>query len=839
MKSMSISMRFLALLLCLVMVGQVSEGAERKKDKKKKGQPVAAVDSTKVKLKGIPAIKDFIKANAVKHAGMFNVYEQADRYFMEIPDELLGRDVFVFVSLIKGSAKAQRSNTDMMGYGGDALYSKVIRFEKGPKDRMYLHEPRFTTVMPDTANALYGAIEASDLMPIVNGLDIKAKSENSSLIDITDLYKSDHYYFSLKGAAEMLNLGAYQADQSYTTTISSYPNNIIFRSVRSYAPGKAPKVRPGMQAPKMDPTTWEMAASWYLLPEEPMRPRYFDNRVGYFAYPMMDYAKNPLKAEVIGMVSRWRLEPKPEDMKKYEAGELVEPAKPIVFYVDYNTPKYLQPYVIAAVNEWQPVFEKVGFKNAIVGKMMPRPEEDSTFSPEDARYSIISYKASPIPNAYGPHVADPRSGEIICSHVGLFHNVLSLAQTWYFAQTAGVNPLARKFPYDEELMGTLVKYIVVHEIGHTLGLRHNFAGSWVYSLDEIRDREFVKKHGHGSSVMDYMRFNYAAQPEDNIDPEDLIPRIGEYDEFAIDWGYRYFPRFKTVKEEEKYLKDWVTAQREANPRLLFGTEIDREDPRLQAEDLSDNTIQANILGIKNLKYIMKHIEEWTAAADDEDYSVLKSQYKAVVRQYGMFMMHAVKYMGGRYQDAALRSEKLYTYTPVPKETQQEAMKFLKDYYFTNQAWLFDNHVGTVTSVGGDVYKERLLQFMISSLLAQGPNFLKHEGLIGDKAYTLKNMADDLYDAVWNDLYASKSTLGTFERMKQTTYLTMMFQFLDKAPLEKHPEHIAIFVAQLDKISAQAKKKLASAGDDLTKNHLSGIVRMIDMWLKGEKDALLK
>ena len=339
--------------------------------------------------------------------------------------------------------------------------------------------------------------------------------------------------------------------------------------------------------------------------------------------------------------------------------------------------------------------------------------------------------------------------------------------------------------------------------------------------------------------MDYMRFNYAAQPDDNIDPEDLIPRIGEYDEFAIDWGYRYFPRFKTVKEEEKYLKDWVTAQREANPRLLFGTEIDREDPRLQAEDLSDNTIQANILGIKNLKYIMKHIEEWTAAADDEDYSVLKSQYKAVVRQYGMFMMHAVKYMGGRYQDAALRSEKLHTYTPVPKETQQEAMKFLKDYYFTNQAWLFDNHVGTVTSVGGDVYKERLLQFMIGSLLAQGPNFLKHEGLIGDKAYTLKNMADDLYDAVWNDLYTSKSTLGTFERMKQTTYLTTMFQFLDKASLEKHPEHIAIFVAQLDKISAQAKKKLASAGDDLTKNHLSGIVRMIDMWLKGEKDALLK
>ena len=835
MRSMNLSVKFLAMLLCCLMAGQVSYGADRKKDKKKKkGEVTATVDSTKLKPKGTPTVAEFIKPDAVKHLGMFNIYEQGDRYYMEVPDRLLERDILVFVSLIRGSAQEQRSSRDMYGFGGDALYNKVVRFAQGPDDKLFLQEPILNTVMPDSTSEMYGAIQASNMTPIVAGFDAKAKTDSTTLIDITDMYKSDHNYFSLKGASSMLNTGAYQADKSYPTTISAYANNVIFRSVRSYAAGKPAKNAP--QGAKLNPTTWEVAASWYLLPEKPMQPRYFDDRVGYFAYTLADYTKNPYKMEKTQMVSRWRLEPKPEDVEKYKRGELVEPVKPIVFYVDRNTPEYLQPYVIAAVNAWQPVFEQAGFKNAIIGKLAPTPEEDSTFSPEDARYSFISYKASPMPNAYGPHVADPRSGEIICSHVGLFHNVLSIAQSWYFVQTAAANPLARKFPYSEELMGQLVQYIVTHEIGHTLGLRHNFASSWTYSLKDIRNRDYVREHGHGPSLMDYMRFNYAAQPEDNIAPEDMIPRIGEYDIFAIKWGYMYLPQFKSAEEEQPYLRDWVTEQRKGNPHLFFGTETDNRDPRFQSEDLSDNTIAANTLGMKNLHVIMDSLMTWTAAADDENYSLLKSMYSAVTNQHLMYVLHAIKHVGGRYCDAALRSEEgMDNYRPVEKEKQEEAMTFLKDYFFDELPWLYGGKVAEIVGVSNiERFRERITGKFMAQLLTAFQHLAKDEVALGKEAYTCQNLADDLYEAVWSNLSNSKP-LTPFERMLQRNYVSGICIIVESGPMEVVPEFLGLYAEQMDRIVANAKKKIARTSDFMTKNHLEGIIRQIENCQKAGKE----
>lgn len=826
------SFRFMAMLMCLLCLNGSAFGSNKDKKKKKKGKTEqVAKDSAASAPKGIPSLDKFITPAAKAHKGMVNIYEQNNKYFMEIPQKLMGRDIFVFVSLIKGSAKENRSAQDFKGYGGDDVYSKTIRFANGPKDKVFIHEPIFSTMMPDEKSQLYGAIQASNLMPIAAAFDVKAKSDSSVVIDITDMYKSDHPYFSLKGASETLNTGAYQADRSYPTTVSTYANNVIFRSVRSYAEGKPKKASATAKPEKQNPTIWEVASSWYLLPEVPMRPRYFDSRVGFFATTVTDYTRTPDRAMPTTFVNRWRLEPRKEDMEKYRRGELVEPEKPIVFYIDRATPEYLRPYLIEAVNAWQPVFEKAGFKNAIIGKLAPTPEEDPEFSIEDARYSVISYKASPIPNAYGPHVADPRTGEVICSHVGLFHSVLSLAESWYFAQTAATNPKARKFPYDEKLRGTLVRYIITHEVGHTLGLRHNFVSSYTEKLADIRNKDYVKKHGHGPSVMDYMRFNYAAQPEDGIDPDDLIPRIGDYDRFAIEWGYRYLPQFNDAKEEQKYLREWTTAQRKANPRLAFGTETDPEDPRFQSEDLSDNTIAANILGVKNLKETMKHIEEWTASGDDEDYSLLKSMYTAVVRQYWLFANHALKFVGGRYCDASLRSEQMDMYVPVAREKQIEAMNYLKNYLFTDQPWLFDNHTEQVTAFGGSEYKRRAMANIFAKLLGKAPNLIKHEGLMGSKnVYTLNEHVNNLYQIAFGTLSSAKP-LTQFDRDKQAEYVKAILKVLGAPTIETMPALAAQLTPQLDKIARECRRRAATEKNTLSRNHLNGLAYMIDEWKK--------
>lgn len=834
---MNRTMKFIPLLLCGLLAGGVVDGADKgKKDKKK--QTTVQQDSVKPAVKkGIPSIADFVKADAVKHEGMFNVYEQDKRYFVEVPDNLLGRDIFVFVSLIRGAAM-ERGPRDMIGYGGDALVNQVVRFEKGPNDRLFLIEPRYRTLTQDTTFEMYPALKSSNLTAIAEGFDVKAKGEHSVIVDFTDLYKGDHPYFSLKALQDgPIRFGAYQADKSYPTTVSTFPNNVIFRSVRTYGPGKPdPKAK---TKTKPQPTTWEVASSWYLLPEQPLQPRYADFRVGYFSASYDDYTLDATKAKKVAVARRWRLEPRPEDVEKYKRGELVEPEKPIVYYIDKNTPKYLQSSIKRGVEAWQPVFEKVGFKNAIQAKM--EPVNDPDFFPEDARYSYISYKASPVPNAYGPHVADPRTGEIICSHVGLFHNVLDLARTWYFAQCAAVDPKAHEFPYSDEFMGTLMEYIVTHEIGHTLGLRHNFAGSYTFKLDEIRDRDFVKKYGHGATVMDYMRFNYAAQPEDKIDPEDLIPKLGDYDYFAIEWGYRYFPEFKDEPRKQfEYQRDWVTAQRKANPRVFFGTETDPLDPRFQAEDLSDNTLEADKLGMKTLKYIASNLVEWTK--NNEDNTEIVTLWKAMVGQYSRYVNHAAKYIGGRYSDWALRSENGIHFRPVEKNKQQAAMEFLKEYVFAEQKWMLRGDFMNYFNYDVDAYESKVLTGMFSALLKKAATLAYHETLLGEEAYTVKNLTDDLYTIAFGKL-GKQEKLSWYERTLQTKYVQAILNYLSvedegsKDEQEKSPVVRVVLADHLDKIAQELKS--ATSADALTRNHRAGLALQIEAWISGDKQALLK
>ena len=815
------------LLVLAFVIGFSTESSAQFWKKKKKETPKAAAKPKPKK----DAIKPYNKVVTKDHTtdeGLFKVHTKDNSYLFEIPDSLLQREMLMVTRIAKTASG--------IGFGGAKANTQVLRWEKNNKQillRVVSH-----SVVADTLLPVHEAVVNSNLEPILFSFPIKAFSKDSTatVIDATTLFSTDVKSLGFPNSYRK----RYQATRmdktrSYVDRVSSYPQNIEIRHVKTYFANKAPSNS------DVGSITLEMSNSMVLLPKVPMKRRYFDERVGWFARAQTDYGLTDQKSKTVAYLDRYRLEVKDEDVEKFKRGELVEPKKQIVYYVDRATPKEWVPYIIQGVNDWQVAFEAAGFKNAIVGKMAPTAEEDPEYSPEDVRYSVIRYLASPIPNANGPHVSDPRSGEILESDINWYHNVMTLLHNWFFIQTAAINPDARGNNFKTETMGRLVRFVSSHELGHTLGLPHNMGSSVAYPVDSLRSASFTSKYGTAPSIMDYARFNYIAQPEDK--GVALMPNIGIYDKYAISWGYR--PILDTdAKDEKATLDSWIL-KHAGDPMYRFGHQQAGGvvDPSSQTEDLGDDAMKASMYGIKNLKRILPRLEEWTSEKG-ENYEELSTMYGQLLGQFNRYMGHVTANIGGVYEYYKTSDQKGAVYSYVTKAKQEEALQFVIAELFETPTWMLDTNIYSKTEFSGSLERVRGLQARtLNNVLDAGrmARMIENETLNGaSKSYTLINMMSDLRKGVWSEIYAGRS-IDTYRRNLQRAHLDRLDFLLNEAKNQRgfnngYLKRSGININQSDvKSIARGElkrlqrdvKSAANRGNTLTRYHLQDVVDRID------------
>jgi len=828
-----------------------SAQAQRKPDPKK---PVPAANPTPVPPAGTsPApitaskagpkpYKDVITDKAKTSKGLFTVHKVEDKYYFEIPDSLMGRDIMAITRFSKVAGGGGV-------YGGELANQQVIRLEKGPDNKVFMRVITVISVANDSTQPIYKAVRNSNVDPIAAAFEVKALSPDSLgvVVDITDFFKGDNLPVSLNaGAKRRLNLGGLASDRSYIESIRSYPINTEVRTVKTFSSSPSfglstPSPFPSSSLPAANAAgaiTIELNTSFLLLPKTPTEKRIYDPRIGFFADDYTVYSDDQQKVEEANFIVRWKLEPKPEDMDKWKSGQLVEPVKPIVYYIDPATPKKWRPYLIQGVNDWQAAFEKAGFKNAIMAKEWP--ENDSSMSLEDARFSVIRYFASDIQNAYGPNAHDPRSGEIIESHIGGYHNVMELLHDWYFVQTAAVDPGARKMKFDDDLMGNLIRFVSSHEVGHTLGLRHNMGSSSKTPVEKLRDKAWVEANGHTASIMDYARFNYVAQPEDNITRPGLFPRIGDYDKWAIEWGYGYVPG----KEEDakKALSKKYNERLAANPRIWFGSyEFGNvADPRTQSEDLSDNAMKASDYGIKNLKRIMTNLPVWTREEADR-YENLQGMYNQITVQYNRYMNHVARNIGGYYETAKSVEQTGDVYDIVPKATQKEALSFIQKQLFETPSWLLDKNILNKFSSPSADQVGTLQDNMMNSLLSTSRlGRMASMSARFDNNYNIDEYFTDLKKGIFSEL-PSRAKIDPRRRNLQKSYVEKMISLVNPTSLTaisipgitlsfgpdvKKTDITSVARANLTQLRTELLSAAPAYTDNLSRYHLQDLAERI-------------
>ena len=753
-----------------------------------------------------------IKKGGTVTEGLFRVRHIEDKYYFEVPDSMLGRYI---LCVTRFTAVPQNFGQ----FAGEEITHSTIYFEKRDTSQIMIRQ-YVLSHLADNGDNISRTLEQSTVDPIVQAFKVIGQNEekNASLIEVTSLFNSDNNLMSFSNTDKTtLKVGGLMKDRTFIDTIKVFPTNIEVATTRTYGSSPARS-----EASRTGTITMAFNTSMVLLPKEPMRKRLWDDRVGYFVNNFVRFSDDQHKTEHESIISRYRLVPK--NKKKYLRGELTEPEKQIVYYIDPATPKKWIPYLIQGINDWNVAFEAAGFKNAITAKVLP--EDDPNVSLEDARYSVLRYLPSETENAYGPRIVDPRSGEIIEAHICWFHNVMNLLTKWYMVQCGAVDKRAQTMKFDDKLMGELIRFVSSHEVGHSLGLRHNMGASFATPVEKLRDKAWVEKNGHTASIMDYARFNYVAQPEDNISPKGLFPRINDYDKWAIKWGYQWRPEFKDEYEEKEKLMTETTNILKGNPRLWFGGEGRNEDPRAQTEDLSDNNVKASEYGIKNLKRVMQHLPQWTKEENDQ-YDDLVEMYKAVTDQFNRYMNHVAKNIGGRYINNMPGME---PYAPVPAARQREALQYLGRNIFEAPEWLYPANILSKSGADAGTTQQQQQTNLLTRLMT--PLMLSN---ISTSDYAVNQYLDDLFAQVWTAPKSSSSFQQKARRQLQRSYVQNLNSLLNPSEADlkgamsrNYNSDAMLYVLQnLQKVETYCQQQM-KASEGINALHFEDLLREIKL-----------
>lgn len=835
------------ILLVLVSTGLVGFSQDKiEKDDKEETEKKDSIKSSDSKELNY---QKFVKEGNVKK-GLFNVYTLKEDYYFEIPDSLMSRDLLVV-------NKVSSVPYELNGHGlnkGMTFETKLVRFYKDT----ILNKVWVKTINPRVQSPKNDAITLSVKdnfkESIIEEFSIEAKNEDSTsvFIKVNKIFNGKEQSFS--DLLTNIGLGgSLKTNLSILETIKSFPKNIVVKSLLTTS------VKEGGSAAL--PLTIGVTTNIVLLPTDVMKPRFSDKRIGFFSIPMEYYSDSQHQVETKHMITRWNLEPKKEDIEKYKKGELVEPKEPIVYYLDPATPKQWRPYIKQGVYDWSVAFEAAGFKNAI--KVKFPSDKDVDFDADDVRYSVITYAASEKQNAMGPSIVDPRSGQILESDIIWWHNLMKGLHSWIRVQTGPIDEKARANKFSDEHMGEAIRFVSSHEVGHTFGLKHNMGASFSYPVDSLRSKTFTARMGGTApSIMDYARFNYVAQPEDEV--TDITPEIGVYDKYAIDWGYRWMEN-KSTHEELPVLNQWIR-KHENDPLYFYGPQQAQViDPRSQSEDLGDNAVKASTYGLKNLKRIMPNILSWTEE-EGQDYYKASKLYKSVIDQWELYNNHVMANIGGMYVNNTVYGDGKNTYSPVPAQLQKEALNYLIENAILPQKWLFtpeiNNNVFAVRDApDGEhyyspvsmlrIYQTNVIYRLIHTdrLMRITENEILNQK--DDEVFTEQYLFDKLFETIFKKTQKGKS-LDMFERITQKNYIDVLTvdrnKLLEKTKEKKSVNNSEYYKnihfsylprvadigtnkrAALEKVLVLLEKK-RKKGDRATQAHYSDLIARITYNLK--------